>query len=1776
MQQNYNKKNAILALLGQGKWKHALKFTLLLIGFVLGLGGMKTYAQEYEGGKLQMSKQFHPTKDDNSEGELWLETYVTGAHITHSVAVPSDIVLVLDMSTSMTDNFGTTGSTKVAALQSSVASFLNSIYANDIEDAGQNGKIGHRVSIVAFSGRPGTSGTSSSYCTLYSYGTGTLPTYANSNTDASCRQSLREITTLTNGNKTINSILATNAVNRIISDNCHQGTYAQYGLNLAWRILNSRQEKTYIDDENKVHPRGASVVFFTDGYVGGANTPNNFYIPRSDPDATNSNSQYANQAYEADAAAYQANRIKNLTVTAGDDTKSPVIYAVGIFTGADPHAAYATEYHPGNGQGQDVYNSRYSGYYENADIAANGLMHMISSDYPYETGWETAPAWNEVGYFRSKTTSNLNVAERFFQPDPVTGEARTSKFFDASDQSGLNAIFTAIASEAGTPPMEMTEEAIVQDVISSSFTLPPHEGGGYDVDDIEVYAVKCVSAVVDEETGNVSSCTFENGTVAEGYDPYGYGTRTSRNENTILYLDLINHPGHDDNGAVNEQTANGKENRLRSSDVVEITTVDGNPQIQITGFNFKAMYCGLEGEDVPRGRKLVIKISIRVKEGSWGDNFITNGPMSYVTPDGGTTVFPFEVPIIDVIGSVWTEKVTTRPTTFKVKDGDGVVVTNIDEYEDGDGEGLTAEIGTPEELAWFISEVNGRIHYPENNNVASHPKLSAVLTADIDMSAHNWVPIGTGYLCNNQDQYLKADGITVNYQLDPETGEIMTDPTGKAITLPAVNLAYEGTFDGNGHVITGLKNNVAKYYKVVEGYDYNVVVFPGMFSNVTGTVKNVFVLDADFHARNHYGERETFEHFGIIADTLTGGTIFNCEAVGRITCDVDTETVYTNPDTHEVLETQLQRDSQIILGGLVGYNNGGTIHSSMAMPVLTGYTMGGMIGENKGLFSNGFTNGVYNYLDNKINDVQIVKPVGGIAATNTSSISNCYVRFSRQSSNLDKATFGQVVGSGSFTEASCFTPRYSDTEEYVLDRLDYTAWNNTIPKLGASTNKYSNTRNPGHMRGDRSNDNMVGGTWHEEVVTDSEGEVQGSMYVLIGGTPLLNKLNNGRGAGASWKRTTAGSYSNSPNGGDINGDYPVLVYDGYTCLAGNNGGIGVDYATSLDEMLTRHNNYTLNVNSNHSVTNAGVTTFPYKDTQVAVLKGGAINLFANESTTMGTSSEAGTVVYIDENVSLLQSDDAPAMEAYTGQTLIDYGSNYEIQSGNRWHNVSSSLQNSMTGLTYTIDDPNVIVPSALGDDWAGFKAAYDAANNYDLLPNNPCRVKAEQNNDDAALFPADMRQWKPFDFYTFFEPEYHWVNFKRKGNSHWHMDSPLTPIDYYYVLNGTTTHDNETQLIPGKGYLLALHFEYFANWHMWNDGQNSQGQNNPSTKDRTFLQNRGTLNNGTISIPVTANAPEWTGLKGYNLLGNPYQSYLDFDEFVAENASLWGDEPYARTYAVIVPEIGKNTYLQYTPGASGDAAAAGQYLNMHQGFFIRVSQADENTVATFTNDMRTNEPTAGTHLRGGQVNYPLVNLFLTDSDNNTDVAVLEVGRPENGGGEKLRVGSATGRISLRHDDTDFGILFRDMTEGSQPLRFETQEDGTFTLSWNTANANFSSLTLVDNITGVNYDMLAHDSYEFEGRASDYKSRFKILIGEFTDVEENEETVTNNFAFFDGSEWVVNGKGQLTVTDVMGRTVYTGNLTNDQNRVSLNGLSQGVYLMQVHGANGTMVQKIVVK
>ncbi len=1385
---------------------------------------------------------------------------------------------------------------------------------------------------------------------------------------------------------TVNTLL-TSAINNIDASG---GTAMQLGLEMAYNVLDKRTEKQF-NAGTPEHPdmkdRAQVVVFFTDGY------PGRYSMPYSSP------SLFANdwicEGYfrgrdswwdEWQELTFDQQTVADAAVDQANSIKN---LGANVFSvGIFTGADPDVAY--STTSGRYTSNGSNGTYWSSGKAGANGLLHFISSDY----------AKNEATSWSGLTTSNNNVA----------GYKNNGFYMSASNSEELDKVFGKIAQQSGGAAIEMGVETVVQDVISPDFKLDIPATG----DAIKAYAPKCIGVNNNVlEFANISdegTLVLSNGVVTDGGE--------NRLPNSI-----IKYVNYDDQG-----------NLVVDDDGNPIYSETPTKYIRISGFNFDEMWCGKQtdhGVTTYHGRKLVLIIPIEIDGNTWGDGIETNGPISVILPNGDElTPIEFNKPTADVVGEVWTEVVTNQPTTFN---------PNLDPIP----------LTTPEDLAWFISYVNGRKGYEVNPIETTHPNANAILMADIDMSAHNWVPIG------------------------------MNDIDGNVIS-------YTGTFDGNGYVITGLKNNAGK--KFMDGK--KSWVFPGMFNKVGngGVVKNVFVLDADFRGQQRtIGEgttaKDVFVHHGIIADTLlNGGQIFNCEAAGRISCKSN------------------EANTKLIFGGLVGLNQG-MVHSCMAMAELTGFTMGGMIGENRdnGSFSNGFTNGIYNYLGESGDNA---KPVGGIAGKNptAANIKNCYVRFSRENTNLDNTlidedeqtySFGLIVGEGNYTTTSCYSPI---TQILTPSGLTIDAGN--VPLVNDAI-QYTTTCAPSLMREAHSNDNMVnvdGPSWTS--ITTSAGVVP----LFVGGTPLLDKLNAGKGTGASWKRTTAGGYATSPNGGNINGDYPILEFTDYKCVASADG-IRLDYAATLDEMLDRHNNGNMNVGTNMPSTADWYTapapehTATYTVTKSPAIYGGAINLYANDANvTKSTSTTAKTMVYIDEKVSLLQGDNSN-IDAYTGQTLKSFSTAWPSGGGERWHYISSSLDNSKFGWTYHQD--------------AGF--------NWEP---NPCDLWFELENDDEAIVPTDARSWAVLDFYCFYEPQYHWLNFRRNSNSHYHMDGNHDKITY---VNELGEAGNEDHFIPGKGYLMAISTEYFEDHYLYAGDK----------KHAQFLQNRGTLTNGEFTIPVTYTPINdldgyKTGLEGYNLLGNPYQSYLDFTTFAWENSNLW-EKATDMTFAVYDPE--NDSYVQGMAGAqpSQGALAATGDINMHQGFLIRVSKGGD---AKFNNTMRFNTPADGTHFRGEQPTYPLINFILTDNNGTTDIAVLELNRPENSGALKLRAGNPDGRIYFRHDNTNMAIFFRDNAEGHQSLNFAAEEDGNFTLNWNTANADFRTLTLVDNITGIKTDMLTHDHYTFEGRVDDYNTRFKIVFGEMNNNEE--EPVLEHFAFFDHGNLIVNGTGHFEVVDVLGR------------------------------------------
>ena len=105
-----------------------------------------------------------------------------------------------------------------------------------------------------------------------------------------------------------------------------------------------------------------------------------------------------------------------------------------------------------------------------------------------------------------------------------------------------------------------------------------------------------------------------------------------------------------------------------------------------------------------------------------------------------------------------------------------------------------------------------------------------------------------------------------------------------------------------------------------------------------------------------------------------------------------------------------------------------------------------------------------------------------------------------------------------------------------------------------------------------------------------------------------------------------------------------------------------------------------------------------------------------------------------------------------------------------------------------------------------------------------------------------------------------------------------------------------------------------------------------------------------------------------------------------------------------------------------------------------------------------------------------------------------------------------------------------------------------------------------------------DDDDLNNRAGtdDYTSRFKIVFGTVNNEEEEEETTIETFAFFNDGSLIVNGEGRLDVIDVLGRIVYSAELTDTQNTVSLPQNAKGVCMLRLTNGDNVKVQKMFVR
>ena len=170
---------------------------------------------------------------------------------------------------------------------------------------------------------------------------------------------------------------------------------------------------------------------------------------------------------------------------------------------------------------------------------------------------------------------------------------------------------------------------------------------------------------------------------------------------------------------------------------------------------------------------------------------------------------------------------------------------------------------------------------------------------------------------------------------------------------------------------------------------------------------------------------------------------------------------------------------------------------------------------------------------------------------------------------------------------------------------------------------------------------------------------------------------------------------------------------------------------------------------------------------------------------------------------------------------------------------------------------------------------------------------------------------------------------------------------------------------------------------------------------------------------------------------------------------------------------------------------------------------------------------------------------------------------------KLQMRDNSTSICIPMDGVDYASISAD-NQGEMPVSFKAEENGTYTLSFNSENVSFGYLHLVDNMTGNDVDLLANPSYTFEAKKTDYRSRFKLVFA--TGNNSNDDT----FAFYSSGNWVINNEGEATlqVVDVTGRIVSSEAINGCAN-ININA-ANGVYMLRLVNGNNVKTQKIVVK
>ncbi|MCF8276603.1 MAG: BspA family leucine-rich repeat surface protein [Flavobacteriales bacterium] len=349
----------------------------------------------------------------------------------------------------------------------------------------------------------------------------------------------------------------------------------------------------------------------------------------------------------------------------------------------------------------------------------------------------------------------------------------------------------------------------------------------------------------------------------------------------------------------------------------------------------------------------------------------------------------------------------------------------------------------------------------------------------------------------------------------------------------------------------------------------------------------------------------------------------------------------------------------------------------------------------------------------------------------------------------------------------------------------------------------------------------------------------------------------------------------------------------------------------------------------------------------------------------------------------------------------------------------------------------------------------------------------------------------------------------------------------------------------------------------------------------TITYSANAFNTGDVEIGALTRTGTTATNRGYNLVGNPYPSSVNWSN--VDTTNLYGSIWY-RTHT-------SNDVMTYdTYNAVADLGTSNNFNGTNatgiippaQAFWVRVKNDNSTASVNFTNAMRSHGTLSGIYKQAAEDGT--VRMTLSDGTTSDETILLF---NENASDDfdaydshKFWATASLSQIYMNEavDTLAINGLYSTQTNPIVELGVKLPSAGSYTLNATSITLN-EDVYLEDRMLGIFQDLNLEPSYAFSSSVGgNIPTRFALHFGmAITGIEDGVEANSHVYTSSGSqlnvilSENIENGNVQ--VLDMAGRIILTANLTSSRTTLDMNA-STGVYLVRVETEKGTYTHRVI--